>query len=284
VDRLLANTAGTVTLKVYDGNGDLVDLSAPPTVTVKDGAAATLGSGTATRLSLGFYSFNVTPTMTALLDEIDIVWTGTLAGTPVTFTTRAVVASEHPITLAELRGSYKDLVNETKYPDSAVIEARDTATERLERAMKVALVPRGRRVSLDGDDTSLLILPDRAVTSVYSVKQSGVAVGFGYSVVEWGAIQASAGGGYFAKPTAAGEQYAVHYVHGWEEPPLPVRRALRLLAVEMLVPSSLPARASSLATDAGQFRLTIAGRDGYTGLPEVDAVIDQFGMATPAVG
>jgi len=34
----------------------------------------------------------------------------------------------------------------------------------------------------------------------------------------------------------------------------------------------------------GGYRLTIAGRDGSTGLPEVDAVIDQFGRAPGRVG
>jgi hypothetical protein len=42
-------------------------------------------------------------------------------------------------------------------------------------------------------------------------------------------------------------------------------------------------RATAVFTEASGYRLTIAGRDGPTGLPEVDAVLQQFGRKVPGL-
>lgn len=69
----------------------------------------------------------------------------------------------------------------------------------------------------------------------------------------------------------------VEYVYGADEMPAQVSRAVLALAAYMLRPSSVPERATGESVEGGFIRYTIAGRDGATGLPEVDATIEQFG-------
>jgi hypothetical protein len=69
--------------------------------------------------------------------------------------------------------------------------------------------------------------------------------------------------------------------HGYEAVPEPVRRAGLIYARTLLIRSAMEQsdRATAVFTDIGGYRLTIAGRDGPTGIPDVDAVLspDQYG-------
>lgn len=69
----------------------------------------------------------------------------------------------------------------------------------------------------------------------------------------------------------------IRYKYGADTLPLRVSLAVLDLAAYYLRADVLSSRAVGEATDAGFLRFTIAGRDGATGLPEVDAVIEQFG-------
>lgn len=66
---------------------------------------------------------------------------------------------------------------------------------------------------------------------------------------------------------------AVSYIHGRGPVPADVSAACARLAASYLVPSAIPDRATGESTDAGFLRFTLAGVDGETGIPEVDAVI-----------
>ncbi|WP_168163947.1 hypothetical protein, partial [Olsenella sp. HMSC062G07] len=69
----------------------------------------------------------------------------------------------------------------------------------------------------------------------------------------------------------------IRYRYGLDEVPARVSGAVLALARYYLRPSVTPDRATGEATDAGFIRYTLAGKDGATGLPEVDAAIEQFG-------
>lgn len=70
---------------------------------------------------------------------------------------------------------------------------------------------------------------------------------------------------------------AIRYKYGADTLPLRVSIAVLDLAAYYLRADVVSSRAVGESTDAGFLRFTIAGRDGATGLPEVDAVIEQFG-------
>lgn len=71
----------------------------------------------------------------------------------------------------------------------------------------------------------------------------------------------------------------IRYRYGLSEVPERVSEAVLALAAYYLRPSATPDRATGESTDAGFIRYTLAGKDGATGLPEVDAAIEQFGRA-----
>ena len=49
-------------------------------------------------------------------------------------------------------------------------------------------------------------------------------------------------------------------------------------------PSTIPARATSISTDLGNYRISQADATGKTGIPDVDAIIGLVGAAKPATG
>lgn len=69
----------------------------------------------------------------------------------------------------------------------------------------------------------------------------------------------------------------VEYIYGCGEVPAQVSRAALELAAYMLRPSNRPIGATGESTDAGFIRFTTAGQDGATDIPEVNAAIEQFG-------
>ncbi len=71
----------------------------------------------------------------------------------------------------------------------------------------------------------------------------------------------------------------IRYRYGLREVPERVSEAVLALAAYYLRPSATPDRATGESTDAGFIRYTLAGKDGATGLPEVDAAIEQYGRA-----
>ena len=69
----------------------------------------------------------------------------------------------------------------------------------------------------------------------------------------------------------------VTYVHGLTEPPGAVVDAIVQRALELLIPSDLPARTTSVANDLGFNRISVAGRDGSSGIPDFDATAALYG-------
>ncbi len=69
----------------------------------------------------------------------------------------------------------------------------------------------------------------------------------------------------------------VEYKYGLDGIPSAVSQAVLSLTAYMLRPSNRPIGATGESSDAGYIHFTIAGRDGFTPIPEVNAVIQQFG-------
>lgn len=65
----------------------------------------------------------------------------------------------------------------------------------------------------------------------------------------------------------------VAYLHGMAACPADVAWACEELAASYLIVGAVPYRATSMSTSDGVMSYSIAGRDGATGIPEVDEVI-----------
>ena len=82
-----------------------------------------------------------------------------------------------------------------------------------------------------------------------------------------------------------GSYVNVAYVSGLKAIPPEMRDAVAALSAYILSPRSAPDNAISTSTDAGVVRFVVAGLDGAaTSLPEVNAVIQRYGLADPKVG
>ena len=186
----------------------------------------------------------------------------------------------HLFTIADLRVQDPAIADTALYPAEAIRSARDAAAERMETAAKVAFTSQRATVTdLVGDGTTRLLLPHGMVTAIDSVTVDGVSVDT--STLTFNAA------GWIDNDNrwTADAPISATYVHGYIDTPEPVRRAAMLLAVEYLVPTALPARATSQSTDLGEFRVSVANPDvgRYTGIPEVDAVIGEYGLRRPPV-
>jgi hypothetical protein len=192
------------------------------------------------------------------------------------------VADEPYFTPDELRAAYPELANEAKYPDAKLEAARTFAEQWFETAAHVAYVPRTATETLVGTGSRNLFLSRwAAVRPVVAASIDGAElapdelaalVTRPYGVVErtlrW----------------LAGATILVTYRHGYDEPAELARTAVMMLAVEHAKPSTIPARATSISTDLGSYRISQADATGRTGIPDVDAIIALLGADKPATG
>lgn len=185
-------------------------------------------------------------------------------------------------TVEEMRSEFPDFVSVTKFPDAKLESARAFAEQWFETAAKVAYVPREVTETLSGAGRPVLFLPHYVrVKPPSAVKVDGVAL----TVGELAALKSTSYGALF-HPAAwpAGAEIEVTYTHGYDEPVELARQAVMMLAAEHAKPSTIPARATSLSTDVGNYRISQADKTGKTGIPNVDAIIGLLGDDKPVTG
>ena len=280
--RLVTGRAGTIRITIYDEDGVAVDPLAAPSVTVRDGAGTSVSTGTATNADgTGVYTYTIPASVTADLDSYEATWTYTLGGSAVTSVTKFEVCGGHLFEIADLRAEDPTLADDVEFPAEKIRQKRIDAEERFERLARLAFARRAARVRLLGESRPRLILPHSEVREIYALWVDDDVMDLNdpalYVHSEMGVIEHPS---WFY----AGAVVDVYYEHGLEETPEPVSRAVRTLAIDYLVPSGLPARATSQSTDLGEFRVSVASRDGMTGIPEVDSVLADFGRRTPSIG
>ncbi len=286
MNRLLQSTSGTITLIIRDADGVAMNADALVTATVYDSADVQVATGLATKRAdtTGIYDFLLTQAQTATLDRYRTTWTCMIAANQNTFTTRHEVVGAFLFTIADLRDRFSELTA-AKYPSDRVRSARDAVEERFEerKGNEIAFRPRGRRVILDGPGGDLLTIGDLYPRTIVSASIDGVALDAG-ELAEMRLIDA----GFIRRPdgkqwTAGLGNIEILYEYGLDAPPEPITDAALILAKHLLIRSPLGERATSETTELGTFRIATAGRDGATGLPEVDAILDQFGVHRPVV-
>ena len=180
------------------------------------------------------------------------------------------VVQSHYCSLADVlgHGAEGDTPEDHGADEAAAWEARAWATEVVERNARRRFVPTivvqyvmgdGRVEPLDWPDaTALTWEPDDA--TVDPVGDSAVMA--------------------FACPCAP---VRLTYRAGLASVPAAICAATAALAASRLVPSRIPDRATGESTDAGMLHFTLAGIDGATGIPDVDAAIEQWGRRRAAV-
>ena len=275
----------TVRMVTRNEDGTAGNNTGDVTVTVLDASGATVASGTAPNdggNGTGAHAYTPPTSVTNTLGAYTVRFIYVLDGVTYRREVPYEVTGGHLFEIDELRSFDPAIADANSYTAAEIRDARDKATDRLERAAQVAFSTRSKTVTLSGDGTPRLILPDSLVQSVLTVEVDGDAVVDGFEVLPQGVLIRTDGGGWSA---ASPQNVLVEYEHGYEVCPAPASRAAMMLAIEYLVPSALPARAMSQSTDLGEFRVSIANVDAgrSTGIPEVDAVIAEFGRRRPSV-
>jgi hypothetical protein len=290
VDRLLRDTAGGLRLELRDKTGALVNADSLPTVTVYDsaGVAVAAGVGGVSNISTGLYELAVLPALTATMDIYEIRWAATISGAAMTFRTYFDVVGGFIVSEGDVRAFDPDLTVANGYTSEKVASAREWAEERFERLCRRAFRPRGRREILSGSGLDVLTVD---ALDVYRVVAGSINAGSGAVALSGGEITdlLYEGSGVLRRRSLGVwsfgyQNVSLLYEYGSSYPPEEARDAVLRLLRSRLVRSAVPERALSLSTNEGTYRISTAGRDGPTGLPEVDAAIETLRYAVPAVG
>lgn len=272
-----------LTFSPTDDAGAPLAVVDPATATVSDGAGVQIAAGSAA-VSGGIISYTLEGSGLPL-DTYTVTWTGVVGGIARTWTSEFELVGGFILTPADIRAYNPAFADVAKFSDAVLAQCRDEIEEILETNGMCAFRPRGQRVVLDGNGAQKLLLPDTDVIQVYSIAADGVALTadeLALVIARGNVLYRGAGtsqAGFWPRGFA---NIAIHYAYGYARVPLPIRKAALILAKERVVPTSqLPARATATTVGDQTYRITIAGRDGYTGIPDVDSAIDQFGRHRP---
>lgn len=180
-------------------------------------------------------------------------------------------------TVAEAR-KVKPLDNATLYPDADIEAMRVAVEDALEQACGIAFVTRDGQWTADGNGQTDLLLPFPRPSVVTACTVNGVALDAGElsSLVLY-----RDGRVYRAGRWPAGRgNVDITVQHGWLAVPGRVKRAAILGTKRFLVDSPISDRATSLTNDDGtvSFFVTAGVRDAIFDVPELNAVVEQFGV------
>ena len=287
MSRILQKSTGgyVLTCPLIDDFGNVIEAIAPFSLALVNGAQEPITVPEPT-LAEPVLTVTVPVEDMPLLDTYTATWTGTVGDETVEWVTEVELVGGFLFTIAQLRGADSAFADDTKYPDATLLEVRTGAEMTIEgdKACAVAFVPRGRRVRLDGSGRDSLRLPDFEGRTVLSVTVDGTA----WTEEQIATITVADDRLWLASGiwSKGHRNVVLHYTHGHDRALAPERRAALILSREYLSApvTGLSGRATATSIGDQMYRITIAGRDGITGLPEVDAAIDQRGRKRFGVG
>lgn len=274
MDRILSGAGGTLSIVLYDSAGAPSDAGGGNgTVAITNGAGAAIAGSpfTATHGATGNYSAAIPVTLTPL-DTYRAVWTFPDTSTRTTY---FEVVGGFLFTVADVLAFDQALAAKTA---PAVVNVREIVEERFERVAGVSFTRRGTRVSVDGSGTDRLLCNVLELQALTGASIDGTALSApdvaDVSAYPIGLLVRDSGGIW----TAGNRNIDLWVEHGYAAPPAPVHRAALTYAKHLLLNRALETeRATGISTDVGFMRMTIAGRDGSTGLPDVDEVLAEYG-------
>jgi hypothetical protein len=271
LERVLQATPFTLQQQWYEG-GTAVDPGSV-TVTVTDTAGVVVTTGAASGTGTSPRAYNLTAVHTAILDTLTVTWASTLKGT---LTSYVEVVGGFLFSIAEFRGLGSAYANTTNYPTSAVVDMRTTVEQALEDACSVAFVPRHSVETVNGVYGGLLSLRWARVRSIRTVTVDDVAgTPADYVALREGMVYASS-----TWWTAGYGNVTVGYEHGYDSPPMRMKRAALILAKRWITPGSADDRAINVTNDSGTYALFQAGVRGHLfDVPEVQAAVDQYNLS-----
>ena len=197
-------------------------------------------------------------------DTVKMEWLEASGSDEAAFVSRAEVVSRHYFAISDLRGygdGQDDFGDEEKYPEARLWAARQAAEESFEKAAHRAFVRRLGETTDYGRDMFINLAHcdvSRLVSAGYVLASD---------------CQVERDPNFFGRPFPR----PIEYVYGLDDMPSKVSSSVLTLAAYYLRPSNTADRATGESSEAGYIHFTLAGIDGATSLPEVNATADQFG-------
>lgn len=281
MDRILRDFGGSVTMTTYDEAGAVADAdgSNAPTVVVTDSAGVAVPGFTGARDSAGVYHANL-PANLETLDEYAVGWSwpnGRSASSSFELVGAFLFAT------AELRARDSRLLDTVAFPQVKLRAIRAAIEDVFEsRAVTArAFRPRGRRLTKDGSGRDVLVLPDFDVTVLRAVSIRSGSTADVWTSPEIAGVTVDPEGYLIRNSGSAWPEgrrnVTVLYEYGQREVPAMIREVALMAAVDLLLPSPMESgRATAVFTELGGYRITIAGRDGPFGIPDVDAELARW--------
>lgn len=278
MNRFELNTPSALRIEVRDATGALVDATGNDvSVAIVDGAGTeVVSNAAAAHDGVGLYHVNLPAAVIGKLDVYRADVEYSLAGDTYTPSSYFRTIGRHYCTLADLRsfGQQKTLADPDEFPDELLIAKRDLAEELLEEETGKAFSPQAARFVVSGMGQVLLRVSATNLRRVVSASIDGVAL----TQTELDALMV------FPEVVRRDELWndgvrniALWIEYGMDEPPRDIRESTMHIVRDRTEDNTmLDERATSVTNAAGTQRIAVAGRDGPTGIPFVDATIDRY--------
>lgn len=167
--------------------------------------------------------------------------------------------------------------------DGRIADIRSHVEGTFERAGGVAFVPRGARDAIVASGTKTAYrLSNPMPRRILSCTADGSDIS--------GSVRIRGDFLVLARPVGHGRCIDVHYEHGYAAPPDALRHNAMLFADALVGSPSVNPRATGQEMDYGYVKFSVAGKDGATGIPEVDAFLSDdpgkggFGVRRMVIG
>ena len=288
VERILRGSPATVTMTFYNGSTP-VDADGSVTVTVKRADGTTLTSGAASGPTSHQYSF-VIPAQTTL-NNLTITWAAVISTQAVSITSYAEVVGGFLFSLNELRNYDTALLNETRFPDSKLIDERLSVEAEFEDITGRSFPPRFFREEYAEimDDHLYVQKPEPMAITKFYVDGVDRLSWVTSKYVNFDLYDPHS---LVLKNDGLAALYAlqveIEYEYGMTNVPRKIRdAALKRAKVNLLgYNSAIDERATTLSVpEFGTMTLATPGRSGYeTGIPDVDAILGRYSLKSTSSG
>lgn len=244
-----------------------------PTVTVSHVGGSQVATGAATSAGGGTYTYALPPQTD--LAVLSASWSGERDGQTVSVETYAEVVGSEYFSISELRNFDTVLLNTTKYPTSKLVSTRLAVESEFEGICGRAFVPRYAREVLHGNGTMTLWLSNPEPIRVLSCTVDGE---------DWSDREFNRSDDNLRVLTVSDARWrrkvVIEYEYGKLEVPVRIKDAALKRAKYSLVSglSRIDERATVMnIPEFGNFVLATPGvRGSYTGIPEVDVVLQDY--------
>lgn len=287
MEQVLRNTAATISQTFYNGSSP-VEADGVVNVLAKKADGTTLFNTAAVNdPAVGVYKI-VIPAQ-ANLNLLTLTWTGTFSGTVVSIDTTVEIVGGFYFSIAELRNYDSALQNVTRFPNDALIDARNEVEAEFEDICGRAFVPRFHRergVEIDKDG-GMISLEKAEPINILSIKVNAT------DYTSW------ATSGYLIKDTVSPRTLLLRYdalqmttydslyspvdmeyEYGMPQTPVLIKKKALKRAKQFLLGqnSTIDERALTMnLPDIGSVSLATPGvRGSETGVPDIDVVLRRY--------